>query len=174
RTARQVIFYNLNGTSFSNSFQAQADFDVADWMDLRLAYRYNDVQTTYGEELLRKPLTSPHRAFANTALKFGKGWVLDYTVNWLSAARIPSTLANDEAHRLPDTSPSYFLSNTQITKSWKNGFDVYVGGENIFNYKMDNPILSADNPFGTYFDSSLIWGPIFGANFYVGVRYALK
>lgn len=174
RTARQVVFYNLNGTSYSNSFQAQADLDVADWMDLRLAYRYNDVQTTYGEELLRKPLTSPHRAFANTALKFGKGWVMDYTVNWLSAARIPSTLANDEAHKLPDTSPSYFLSNTQITKSWKNGFDVYVGGENIFNYKMDNPILSADNPFGTYFDSSLIWGPIFGANFYVGVRYALK
>ncbi|HRO72985.1 MAG TPA: TonB-dependent receptor, partial [Saprospiraceae bacterium] len=173
RSARTVAFYNLKGKSYSNSLQLQADMDVTDWLDLRIAYRYNDVQTTYGEELLQKPLSSPHRAFANLAVKAGRGWVVDYTVNRLSKVRIPNTQDNDAAFQLPEYSKPYFLSNVQVTKSWKNKFEVYAGGENIFNYKQDNPILSALNPFGSYFDSSIVWGPIMGVNVYAGLRYTL-
>lgn len=173
RSARTVAFYNLKGKSYSNSLQLQADMDVTDWLDLRIAYRYNDVQTTYGEELLQKPLSSPHRAFANLAVKAGRGWVVDYTVNRLSKVRIPNTQDNDAAFQLPEYSKPYFLSNVQVTKSWKNKFEVYAGGENIFNYKQDNPILSALNPFGSNFDSSIVWGPIMGVNVYAGLRYTL-
>ncbi len=174
RTARQVAFYNLKGQSYSNSTQLQAEISPTSWIDLRLAYRYNDVNTTYGEQLLRKPLVSPQRAFANVALHPGKSWTIDYTINWLSAVRIPSTSANDEAHRWPDTSPSYFLTNAQISKSWKNNFEVYLGGENIFNYRLEHPIIGSHAPFGEYFDSSLAWGPIMGINIYAGVRYSIK
>jgi copper chaperone CopZ len=174
RTARHVVFYNLNGQSYSNSFQVQADIDIAKWMDLRLAYRYNDVQTTYGEQLLRKPLVSPERAFANLAIEAGRGWVLDYTINWLSSVRIPSTQANDEEHRWAEKSPSFFLSNAQVSKKWKNNFELYLGGENIFNYRLDHPIISAHDPFSQYFDSSLAWGPIWGTNIYAGLRYTLN
>lgn len=174
RTARQIVFYNLRGQSFSNSTQVQADISPVSWMDLRLAYRYNDVRTTYGEQLLRKPLVSPHRVFANIALHPGKGWTIDYTINWLSSVRLPSTAANDEAHRWPDHSPSYFISNAQVTKSWKNNFEFYIGGENIANYRLEHPIIGSHAPFGEYFDSSLIWGPVMGINLYVGFRYAIK
>lgn len=174
RSARQVVFYNLQGQSYSNSFQLQAEISPAKWLDVRLAYRYNDVQTTYGEQLLRKPLVSPQRAFANLALHPGKGWMIDYTINWLSSVRIPSTAVNDADHRWADASPSYFLSNAQISKTWKNGFEIYVGGENIGDYRLDHPIIAAHDPFGQYFDSSLAWGPIMGINMYVGVRYSLK
>jgi outer membrane receptor for ferrienterochelin and colicins len=173
RSARTVAFYNLRGKSFSNSLQVQADLDVTKWMDLRVAYRYNDVKTTYGEQLLEKPLSSPHRAFANLAIKAGRGWVLDYTVNRMSKVRIPYTGDNEVAFQLPEYSKPYFLSNVQITKSWKNKFDLYAGGENIFNYKQSNPILSAGAPFGSNFDSSLVWGPIMGVNIYAGLRYTL-
>ncbi len=154
RTARQVVFYNLRGKSYSNSFQAQADLDLADWLELRLAYRYNDVRTTYGEQLLRKPLVSPHRAFVNVVLKPGRGWSIDYTINRLSSVRIPSTEANDEAHRWPTQSPAYFLANAQVSKSWKSLFEWYLGGENIFNYRLKHPIIGSHAPFGEYFDSS--------------------
>jgi outer membrane receptor protein involved in Fe transport len=174
RTARQVVFYNLNGQSYSNSFQVQADTDITKWMDLRLAYRYNDVQTTYGEQLLRKPLVSPERAFANLAIEAGRGWAFDYTINWLSSVRIPSTQANDEEHRWAEKSPSFFLSNAQVSKKWKNNFELYLGGENIFNYRLDHPIISAHDPFSQYFDSSLAWGPIWGTNIYAGLRYTLN
>ena len=174
RSARQVVFYNLKGQSFSNSAQLQAEVDAFSWMDIRLAYRYNDVKTTYSEQLLRKPLISPQRAFANVAIHAGKGWNIDYTINHLSAMRIPSTVSNDEEHRVPGESPSFFLSNAQVSKSWKSNFEVYLGGENIFNYKMDEPIISAHDPYSQYFDSSLAWGPIFGANIYAGIRYSIK
>ncbi|MFN8338356.1 MAG: TonB-dependent receptor [Saprospiraceae bacterium] len=174
RTARQVVFYNLNGQSYSNSLQLQAEMSPSAWLDLRLAYRYNDVKTTYGEALLRKPLISPQRAFANFAIHPGKNWTIDYTINWLSSVRIPSTEANDEAHRWASDTPSYFLSNAQISKNWNDKFEFYVGGENIGNYRLQHPIIAAHNPFGQYFDSSLAWGPIMGINLYAGVRYSIK
>ena len=174
RSARQIIFYNLRGKSYSNSAQIQAELNAFKWMDIRMAYRYNDVQTTYGEETLRKPLVSPKRAFANLAIKPGNGWTIDYTVNWLGSVRIPSTTANDEAHRLADHSPSYFLSNAQLSKMFKGNFEVYLGGENIFNYRMSDPIISAHAPFDQYFDSSLAWGPIMGVNIYAGLRYSIR
>lgn len=173
RNTQSVYFYNLNGDSYSNSLQIQGEMSPTDWLDIRLAYRYNDVQTTYGEELLRKPLTSPHRAFANLSVKMGRGWSVDYTVNRLSSVRIPSTITNPEEFRLPQESPAYFMSNAQVTKSWNKKFDIYFGGENIFNYKLDDPIISAQNPFSPYFDSSLVWGPVMGVNIYAGLRYNL-
>ena len=174
RSARQVIFYNLKGQSYSNSLQIQAEMDATKWLDIRLAFRYNDVKTTYGDQLLTKPLISPQRAFVNMAFKAGKGWTLDYTLNRLSSLRIPSTAANDEEHRLPLQSPSYFLSNAQISKNWGGNFELYLGGENIFNYRLEHPIISAHAPFSEYFDSSLAWGPIMGINMYAGIRYSIK
>jgi outer membrane receptor for ferrienterochelin and colicins len=171
---RQVSFYNLVGQSFANSAQILLESSLTKWLDIRLAYRYNDVKTTFGENLLRKPLTSPQRAFVNLEMKLGRGWTFDYTINRLSSIRIPSTEVNPVAYKWDTQSPAFYLSNTQITKSWKNGFDVYVGGENIFDYKLHRPIIASDQPFSKYFDSSLAWGPIMGVNIHVGIRYALK
>jgi hypothetical protein len=52
--------------------------------------------------------------------------------------------------------------------------DVYLGGENIFNLRQLDPIIEAANPYGQYFDSSLVWGPIAGRTIYLGFRYTLE
>jgi hypothetical protein len=49
-----------------------------------------------------------------------------------------------------------------------------VGGENLSNYFQNMPILAADQPFGNYFDTSMLWGPLTGRMFYTGVRYFIK
>jgi hypothetical protein len=49
-----------------------------------------------------------------------------------------------------------------------------VGVENALNYTQHHPILDAENPFGTYFDSSMIWAPVFGRMAYFGLRYTIK
>jgi len=66
--------------------------------------------------------------------------------------------------------------NAQVTKTFGNKFpiDVYVGSENITNYYQHEPIIAADQPFGPYFDASMVWGPISGRLFYLGVRYKMK
>jgi hypothetical protein len=173
--AREVRFYNLTGKSYSNSFQAEMSMIPVSKLELRLAYRYFDVNTTYSGGLLQKPFTAKHRAFANLAYDLD-GWKLDYTLNFTGQKRLPSTALNPQAFKLAESSPSYVTMNAQVSKSIgkKKLFDFYVGGENLTGYFQKNAIISASEPFGEYFDASMVWGPLSGRLIYTGFRYTLK
>ncbi len=171
--AQSVSIYNLDGPSYSHSVQAQIDTELFPFFDLRLAYRFNDVKTRYLDGLSRKPLTSAQRAFINMAYEIEHKWAFDATVNWQGDRLIPNTSTNPAEYRLPDYSPDFVTINMQATKKWK-ALDIYLGVENLLNFTQDNPILSAENPNSEFFDSSLIWGPIFGRNIYAGLRYKIK
>jgi outer membrane receptor protein involved in Fe transport len=171
---QQASFYNLNGKSYSNSFQAQVDYELIQRLDVRVAYRWYDVKTTYTNELLKKPLTSSHRAFINLGYHSRKYWSFDYTINWQGKKRIPGTGTNPAEYQLDEYSPAFFLMNAQVSKSWQEKFDVYVGVENLLSYKQKNPIIASGDPFSQYFDSSLIWGPVSGRKIYFGIRYKIK
>lgn len=171
---QQAVFYNLNGKSYSNSFQAQLDYEIIKRLDFRVAYRWYDVKTNYDGELKSKPLVAENRAFINLGYETRNFWKFDYTLNWQGSKRVPSTLSNPEQYQVSDQSPEFYTMNFQITKSWKKLFDIYVGVENILDYKQKNPIISSDQAFGPYFDSSLIWGPVFGRGIYIGLRYKIK
>ena len=60
-----------------------------------------------------------------------------------------------------------------ISKRWGEAYDLYVGAENLFGFAQERPIIASDDPFGNYFDSTLVWGPIFGRNIYVGGRWRI-
>jgi outer membrane receptor for ferrienterochelin and colicins len=173
--ARQIKFYNLHGKSYSNSFQTEFNFIPVKKLDVRMAYRLFDVKTTFGNEILEKPFTSKHRAFANFGYEL-KGWKLDYTFNYVGKKRIPSTAENPLQYRMADYSPDYVTMNAQVSKSiGKNkAFELYAGAENLTNYFQKNVILSADEPFGNYFDASMVWGPVSGRLFYTGFRFKIK
>lgn len=174
QSPQEVHFYNLRGKSFSNSFQAQMDYELLKRLDLRLAYRFFDVQTTYGEELLERPLTGKHRAFGNLAYSTPNGWSFDFTANWQGEKRIPNTASNPAEYRREVFSEDYFIFNSQVSKRWGEKFEIYSGVENIFSYTQDDPIIASDDPFGDYFDASMIWAPVFGRNIYVGFRYKIQ
>jgi hypothetical protein len=81
---------------------------------------------------------------------------------------------NNPSNQLFDqTSEVYPMLNGQITHILKQ-WDFYIGGENLSNFKQKNPIIDAQNPFGSKFDATTIWGPIMGINVYAGVRYSIK
>ncbi|GIV33168.1 MAG: TonB-dependent receptor [Chitinophagales bacterium] len=171
---REVRFYNLNGKSRSNSIQAQLDMEIIERFDIRLSYRWYDVKTTYTRGFLEKPLVAAHRAFINLAYETAKkdrAWKFDITAQWLSRKRIPYTASNPMPYRLHAYSPHFFLMNAQISKAFKRGVEIYAGMENILNFMQHDPILASDQPYSGYFDSSLIWGPVFGRTAYAGFRY---
>ncbi|MEZ4888889.1 MAG: TonB-dependent receptor [Chitinophagales bacterium] len=174
QSPQELHLYNLDGKSYSNSLQAQVDMEILPRLDVRLAYRLNDVKMTFDGNLLQKPLTSKHRAFINLGYHTESEWKFDFTLNWQGEKRIPSTVSNPEPYRLETYSPAFFTANTQVTKSWAERFEVYVGAENLFHFRQENPIIASSDPFGEYFDSSLVWGPIFGRMVYGGLRYRLK
>lgn len=169
-----VVFYSSDGTSYSNSFQAQVDYELFKRFDVRMAYRWLDVKREYLTGLLTKPLQSEHRAFVNLAYETRSDWVFDYTLHWQGAKRIPYTASSPEPYILPEKSPEFYLMNAQVTKNFGKVFAAYIGMENILDFRQDNPIVSADNPYGANFDSSLVWGPIFGRTTYVGFRLILN
>ncbi|MEX2590873.1 MAG: TonB-dependent receptor [Chitinophagales bacterium] len=171
---REAVFYNLDGQSFSNSFQVELNQNIWRKLDFRLAYRWFDVKNNYKNRgLLDVPLISKHRALFNVFYETGNTWKFDYTVTWNGPQRIPSTLENSEKYQRTDRSPHYFLMNAQITKVFKKRFELYLGMENILNYRQADPIIAAEEPNSEFFDSSLIWGPVFGRNTYLGFRFKL-
>ncbi|WP_431137347.1 TonB-dependent receptor domain-containing protein [Psychroserpens mesophilus] len=177
---QEVNFYNLKGDSYANSLQVELNYNAFEHFDFRTAYKYYDVQTDYLTGKLSMPLTPKHRFFANTSYETHKEegefshWKFDVTYNWLSEQRFASTSSNPIELRLPEESPTVGTLNAQVTKVFSPKFEIYVGGENITNVRQDNPILGADDPFGSNFDTTFVYGPIFGSMYYAGLRFKIK
>ena len=173
---RKVSFYNLDGKSFSNSFQSEFRFMPAKHLEARFAYRLLDVKTDFQSGRLQKPLTAKHRGFMNLAYNLHTGWSFDYTLNIVGKKRIPSTTNNPIQYQLANYSDSYTTMNAQVSKTFgkEKNITIYVGGENLTNYYQKNPILAFEEPFGRHFDTNLLWGPLTGRMIYSGIRYHIK
>jgi outer membrane receptor for ferrienterochelin and colicin len=175
-TPWQINIYNLDGKSYSNSVQAELNMTPLEKLDLRFAYRYFDVKQTYGMQLKERPFISKHRAFFSIDYATNNDWKLNYTVTYNGEKRIVNNFGYPTFAALPTNSPSYFLMNAQLSKSFGNQMpmDLYLGVENISNFFQNNSIVAPDEPFGPNFDASLIWGPVTGRMLYVGWRIKIK
>src|SRR5690606_37513584 len=176
---QEIAFYNLDGKSYANSFQTEFNYNAFEHFDVRLAYKYYDVQTDYTSGKKDRPLTPKHRFFANASYEThakdnGSNWKFDATFNWLDKQRFPFTGSNPVAFQLPDYSPTVGTLNAQVTKVFSPKFEVYLGGENITNVRQDNPVMGANDPFGSNFDSAFVYGPIYGSMYYAGLRFKIK
>ena len=179
QSPQQVLFYNLRGNSFANSFQIEFNYEMITNLRLRSAYKMYDVQTDYLSGTFQKPLQAKKRFFGNleyetSSFSNSQYWKFDFTYNWIGAQQLPNTQSNSNTDRLPKFSSAYSLMNTQITRVFSSVFEVYVGGENIGNYTQSKAILGAENPFGATFDSSIVYAPIFGQMYYAGLRFKIK
>lgn len=174
-----VLFYDLKGKSFANSLQFDFNLEIIKHLNLRTAYKYFDISTDYLSGSYQRPLQAKHRFFGNIEFEThikekGKQWKFDFTANWLGKQQLPFTGTNAPADQMPEFSPSFTVMNAQITRTFSSTFEMYLGGENIGNYRQDKAILGADNPFGTNFDTSIVYAPVFGAMYYAGLRFKIK
>lgn len=164
--AQKVLFYDLKGQSYSNSIQAELNYEILNKLDIRLAYRWMNVATNYNGLLLAKPLVAKNRAFINVGYTTKNNWKFDFTTQWFDKKRLPNA---SEKY-----SPMYLQLMAQITKELNKKYDVYIGSENLTNYTQQDIIISADQPFSPNFDASMVWGPANGRLLYIGFRYKIK
>lgn len=172
----EVRFSNLDGKSFANSLQVEVNHEILHNLELRMAYKYYDVETTYQTGLLQRPLQAQHRYFANVGYNSapkenGSQWRFDYTFQALGRQRLPNTASNPVEFQLGNFADGYGLMNTQITRVFSSKFEWYVGGENLTGFRQDNPVLGAQDPFGPNFDTSIVFAPILGRMVYMGFRF---
>jgi outer membrane receptor for ferrienterochelin and colicin/copper chaperone CopZ len=174
RSPQQLPFYNLDGKSFASSFQTQFDFSPFKNFEVRLAYKYYDVQADYVDGRREVPFMAKQRGFVNLAYATNKNknegfWSFDTTLNMVGKQRLPNTSSNPAEFQLPMYSNFYAVLNAQIARNFNKKIRAYVGGENLTSYHQEHAIVDFKNPFGNYFDGGMVYAPIMKANFYVGL-----
>lgn len=157
-------FENLDGKSYSHTFQVDATYALFSGMTATAAFRLNDVKCTYDGSLRQKPLTSRYKGLLTLSYKTPlELWQFDVTGQLNGGGEL-----YDQS-----SYPAYFQLQAQVTREFHR-FSLYVGGENLTNYKINAPIRHAHHPWSAAFDATQVWGPVTGAMAYVGVRFKLE
>ena len=174
-----VFFYNLDGESYSDSYQIEATypFPFLRGFTLTAAYRYTDSQTDYRNaegmiHRLKKPLVSDFKGLVTASYQTPlKKWQVDLTGQFNGGGRMPTPDLDNPLWNANFN--SYNIWNAQITKYFRQ-WSIYVGSENMFDFKQDHPIIDTANPRGENFDGSMVWGPVHGRKIYAGLRFNIS
>jgi outer membrane receptor for ferrienterochelin and colicin len=174
---REVQFLSLRDGSYANSAQIELNLHALKGLDVRLAYRFLDVQQKVNGSWRQAAFTARHRSLLNVAYTTpvenpgDHQTTIDVTVQWFGSKRIPETSTNPEGLRARAFSPDFATVNMQASRSIFAGLELYLGIENLFDFRQTDPIIDPGNPSGPYFDASLVWGPISGRAAYGGMRF---
>ncbi|MFN8237225.1 MAG: TonB-dependent receptor [Chitinophagales bacterium] len=156
---------SLKGKSFSNSLLVEFGFEVLKGLDIKAAYRLEDVRMTYHNVLLQKPLQAMHKGLVALSYKTpNQQWQFDVNMSINGRRRLPNSFAGDTGKRF---SPRYVLLNVQVMKYFKHA-ELFVGAENITNYRQKTVILGM--PYTAVFDTYQVYAPVMGVTAYGGFR----
>lgn len=170
----EIRISNLQGKSYSHTFQADATYEPVEGLQVTAAYRLNDVKTTYGGILLEKPLQSKYKALLALSYKTPlELWQFDATLQLNGGGRMPKPyLLGDGTQSWNSRFHAYEQLSVQVTR-WFRHFSVYVGGENLTDFTQKHPIVNADKPWSSEFEPTMVWGPVLGRMFYAGIRVTI-
>ena len=171
---QELHITNLNGKSYSHTVQIDVSYLLFKGLDLTAAYRYNLVKVTYGGRLMWKPLQSRYKALLTASYKTPLGlWQFDATAVLNGGGRMPEPYTTASGNLSWSRNfKAYGQLNAQVTRYFRH-FSVYVGGENLGNYKQKNPIIGYQNPWDNNFEPTMVYGPVQGASAYIGIRVNL-
>ena len=180
-----IAFYPLEGKSYSNSWQADLHAEPFERFTMDLTARYTDAKSTFRGAGLREIPLSPNLKGV-LALQYKtrlSRWIFDFTAALNGSARVydfMKDLRGDDGQLLypGGRTPVYPQLFAQVTRRFK-GFDLYVGGENLTNFRQEKVILGfaqISNPeefLPRHFDASAVWGPIMGLKINAGIRVTI-
>ena len=172
-----AIISQLNGKSYSHVAQIEASYPFFDGFTLTAAYRLSDVRCTYNGELREKPLNSRYKALLTASYKTPlELWQFDATLQYNGGGRMPDAYVVDTdadgnaIYSWDKEFKSFPQLSAQVTRYFRFG-SVYIGGENLTNFKQKNPIINAQDPWSDSFDPTMVWGPVHGWKVYAGLRF---
>ena len=169
-----IDIYNNYGPSRTHTAQFDLTWTPIQRFDIFATFRYTDSRYTINNHgtptMVERPLVSRYKALINLQYATNmRKWTFDFTAQLNGPARIPTQSGDLKDSTLSPIYPMLFAQISRRIKKW----EIYVGCENILNFKQPNPIIMADNPYDPAFNSSLIWGPLKGTKGYIGVRWNL-
>ena len=169
--ATKAFIRNFTGTSISNGFQAELGLAFYERVGVKMAYNYLDVYRVVDGERVQLPFNARHRLTGTFSYEpVNQRFHLDMNVHWMGQQRLANTSSNPPEFQEPDFSRSFAMVNVQFTKVFDK-LEVYIGAENLFDFRQLRPIRSWQDPFSPYFDTSNVWGPTRGRELHIGFRY---
>ena len=169
----KAIIRNFTGNSVSDGFQAEVYMKIWERFEIKTGYTYLDVYRMVGETKELLPFNPKSKILTTLGYApLSKQFHFDMNMHWYGEQRLPDTKSNPEEFQRPDYSDPYTVVSAQLTYTF-GAIEVYGGCENIFDFRQLQPIISWQDPFSPYFDTSSVWGPTKGREFYLGVRYKL-
>lgn len=170
---QKVIIQNFREESVSNGYQAEVALNFRDRFNWKVGYTFLDVYRTIDGNKEQLPFNAKHKILSTFSFQpISKKYHFDTNIHWYGQQRLPDTQQNPIEFQRPDFSKAYTVINTQFTYNLKP-FELYAGCENIFNFRQNRAIISWEDPFSPYFDTSSVWGPSRGREFYLGFRYRI-
>ena len=143
-------------------------------IELKAGYNFLEVYRANQDVKELLPFNPRHKVIGTFSYKpVSNKFHFDMNLHWYGQQRLPSTRLNPTEFQRPDFSNPYTIVNAQFTYVLKR-FEVYTGCENIFDFRQLQPIIGWQNPFSTYFDTSSVWGPTRGREWYLGIRFKLS
>lgn len=169
-----IYIKNLEGQSFSNAIQTDFKFEPIERLQVKVAYKFLDVRSSMGGALETVMMVPQHRGFINLAYETrNHRWSYDLTFSVFGKQRLAQLQRPDGTFTEDNWSKPYPMLSGQVTYRFKE-FEIYVGGESLTDYRLKNPIIGVDNPFGERFDATRIYAPIYGINVYAGFRISIN
>lgn len=182
--ANVIDFYSLDSKrSYTNSYQLDFNIEPIERFTITATFRYTDAKVELADRgLVEKPMTSRYKGVLNLqyATRLNK-WIFDFTASVNGPCRVYDFMKGMSGIKEKNGnfySPVYPLLYAQITRRFK-GWDVYVGVENITNFRQKDVICGSVkdngivNPRQPSFDASCVWGPLMGIKANAGFRFTL-
>jgi len=175
-----IDFYALDGnSSFTDNYQFDFSVDPIERFNITATFRYTNAKIELaGKGLVEKPMTSRFKGVLNLqyATNLNK-WIFDFTASLNGSSRVYDFMKNlkDADGKLlykDGRTPVYPMLYAQVTRRFK-GWDVYVGAENLTNFRQKDAIIGWENPRQASFDASCVWGPLMGIKAHIGFRFTL-
>lgn len=180
----KIIYDNLHGHGISRGASLNVDYTFNFPLTINFGVTYLDVYQKIEDENIKSqqlhaPKWSGTYAFS---YQIPHQLTVDFTGQIYGPMRLP-VLENDYRS---EYSPWYSLMNIQVSKKFKNGFEMYGGVKNLLNFTPKNPIMrpfdpfdkNADdpinNPNGYTFDTTYGYASMQGIRGFLGVKYSLK
>lgn len=167
KNPKDVTIYNCHGRSYTDTYQIDLSLEPVERLTALFTFRYTNAKVTMdGRGLVNRPLTSKYKGVVNLQYSTPMSkWIFDFTTQINGPVEKPQFMGGGNTSVYP-------MLYAQVTRKFKN-FDIYIGAENLTNYKQKNPILDAEHPYSQNFNAAMVWGPLMGTMVYGGIRLTI-
>lgn len=164
----EVFFHFSDEEAQSNIITLSAQYEITKGLHAATSWRWNNAMQTIDGRLRRTPFTSDYDgtvSLSYTTPRYDIG--IEADAQFYGGGRLPMTI--DGSTRFD----AYQLYNARISKGF-GPVQIYAGVSNISDKRQRHPVLGHDNPFGKGFDATMIYAPLKGRTYYLGVRLGLE